>query len=79
LYRYSVGHGHSHGHAAEDGPGMEKVFLCSALKQIVNGVNYKLTLGRTEGACDVTAEVYKSFDDVYEVKQPRDDTPTEGA
>lgn len=70
--------------ASADGPrGLEKVFLCSAEKQIVNGVNYKLKLGTkgeagggaeagegagtVEGVCDITAEVYKNFDGVFEV------------
>ena len=59
---------HARAHVAEDGPGEERVTLCGALKQIVNGVNYRLTLG-VAGRCDITARVYKSFDDVYEVKQ----------
>ena len=79
------GHHHAH-HAAEDSPGMEKIFLCAAQKQIVNGVNYELTLRRSVaaggtggGACDINARVYKSFDDVFEVKQLDHSPATEGA
>ena len=66
------GGGHGGGHALEDGPGEEKVFLCGAMSQIVNGVNYRLTLGtgKDPAKCETTttAQVYKSFDDVFEVK-----------
>ena len=40
---------HGGGHALEDGPVEERVFLCGAMSQIVNGVNYRLTLGTGQG------------------------------
>eukprot|EP00227_Mantoniella_beaufortii_P021318 CAMPEP_0197585238 /NCGR_PEP_ID=MMETSP1326-20131121/7594_1 /TAXON_ID=1155430 /ORGANISM="Genus nov. species nov., Strain RCC2288" /LENGTH=122 /DNA_ID=CAMNT_0043149709 /DNA_START=169 /DNA_END=537 /DNA_ORIENTATION=- len=72
-----AGAGH---HVLADGPGQERVYLCKAESQLVNGVNYRLTLGldpARPAQCHTTAVVYKSFQGVYQVP-PADETPTEG-